>query len=58
MSEHWEIMSLRFAWDDTSPERVNEELAKYPGWEPFDSFWRTSKGAETWTLLLKRKVED
>lgn len=24
--------------------------------EPFDSFWRTVNGVETWTLLLRREV--
>lgn len=55
-SSVWEITSLRFSYNDTSPTRVNEELAEYPGWEPYDSFWRTVDGIETWTLVLKRKV--
>ena len=58
MAERWEIISLQFTIDQAKTSYVNGELAKCPGYEPFDSFWRVIDGVETWTILLKRKVED
>lgn len=52
MSERWEIAFLKFAADQTDAAYVNAELAKCPGWEPFDSCWQ----AGTWVLLLRRRA--
>lgn len=52
MSDVWEIISLRFAKDQAFTSYVNREIAKCPGYEPFDSYWEEN----SFVLLLKRKV--
>lgn len=54
MSDVWKIAYLKFEANQTDSEYVNGELAKCPGWEPFDSYWQGG----TWVLLIRRKVED
>ena len=48
----YEIQLLKFDAADTKVAHINGELAKYPGYEPFDSWW----AGGTWTLLLRRQV--
>lgn len=58
MAERWEIIVLKFGIDDTKTDYINGEIAKCPGYEPFDSYWRVENGVEKWHLLLKRKVAE
>ena len=58
MTERWEIISLQFEGaDQTKTSYINTVLADYPNYEPFDSFWKVMGGVETFTLLLKRKLD-